>query len=196
MSNKRKRVVPPFVREAVGEDYDSIFAELTGQRTRTHLDQDHQKLIEYTQQSGYTSWWDADHHMLVTHTKALEKAHEELRLKGIFSTASPASETEHNCFCFPMRNGSWVVRRYTPGTAESPSWDQDRNGWTRCYYNRLPDLNTVVKAAGAIEHEKGGFQFEESASATTALALSGMPLCTRGIATVGALEPFCEIPEF
>jgi hypothetical protein len=176
ISGRRKRIVPPFVKEAVGEDYDQIFAELTGQRTRTTLDQDHQKLLAYMQNTEYTSWWDADHHMLVTHTKALKDAHEALKLKGIYETSTPALEKEHNCFCFPMRNGSWVVRRYTPGTAEAPSWDQDRNGWTRCYFNRLPDLATVVKSAGAIEHEKGGYQFEQAELASLAMSKLGVDI--------------------
>lgn len=178
VTNRKRRVVPTFVKEAVGSvaDYEHLFDELTGQRTKTHLDSEHQRLIEYSQKSEYTSWWDADHHMLVTHTKVLEIAHKELELKGIFSTSSPALESEHNCFCFPMRHGSWVVRRYTPGTAESPSWDQDRNGWTRCYLNRVPDLDTVVKARGAIEHEKGGFQFDQAESAMHALTDLGVSL--------------------
>lgn len=183
VSGRRRRVVPTFVKEAVGEDYDQIFSELTGQRVRAKLDNDHQKLLTYMRDSDYTSWWDADHHMLVTHTYALKEAHTTLKLKGIYDTLSPNTEKEHNCFCFPMRNGAWVIRRYTPGTAEAPSWDQDRNGWTRCYYNRVPDLETVVKAAGAIEHEKGGYQFSESEMAMSALNKLGVDIKLPSYAT-------------
>jgi hypothetical protein len=174
VTGARRRVVPEFIKNAVGADFDMIFAELTGQRVRSQLDQDHMKLLDYMKNSNYTSWWDADHHMLVTHTFALKEAHTALKLKGIYETLSTGTEAEHNCFCFPMRGGAWVVRRYTPGTAEAGTWDQDRNGWTRCYYNRLPDFETVAKASGGLEHEKGGFVFEKADSAVLALSKIGV----------------------
>lgn len=71
--------------------------------------------------------------------------------------------TCRNCFCFPIRNGAWTVRRHTPGTAEAPTWDQDKSGYTRCYFNRDPDLAIASRASGGVEHPNGGFVFANAA---------------------------------
>ena len=78
-----------------------------------------------------------------------------------------------NCFCFPLRRGSWAVRRFTPGVAEDPSWFQDGAGWTKCYLNRDPDLDTTARFHGGKERPTGGFQFGDAESAAKAAVALG-----------------------
>lgn len=159
INGHKKRIVPKFVDE---DDAEKLFNELTGQRSRVELDEEHRKLIKFIESTEYTSWYDADNNMFVTHTFALKAAHKELDLKGVFETLSQGQEGEQNCFCYPIRNGGWVVRRYTRGVAEHRTWDQDRNGWTRCYFNSEPNLKTLAMYYGGVEHPQGGYVFNEA----------------------------------
>lgn len=89
-----------------------------------------------------------------------------------------------NCFAYPRRNGAWLVYRYTRGCAEDKSWTQDGSGWTRCYYNLIPDLSTACRAYGADERPSGGYVFREFEVANQAMAMLGvnlpeMPVWTR-----------------
>jgi len=155
-------------------NYNS-FEELTGQRPHTNLDKDHIKLIDWLKENNALWWWDQDHHMLVTHTVWLLKAHKELGLRGIFKTNSQATNLdEQNCFCFPLRHGAWSVRRYTPGVKEDDSWIQDGAGWTKCFLNQEPDLATACRALGGIEDTKGRFQFRETEVAIQAVQMLGI----------------------
>ena len=54
-------------------------------------------------------------------------------------------------FSFPLPRGAWKVYRFSPGITEAETWNQDGNGWTTCYFNRLPDLSTAAKAHGGTE---------------------------------------------
>lgn len=110
---------------------------------RLELDDDHIKLIKWLDQNNKLHWWDADHWMLICHTFDLKQAHEELNFIGIYNTISTGKDSGHdqNCFCFPLANGSWVIRRHTIGCKEHKTWRTDRSGWTYCFYNRLPNLD-------------------------------------------------------
>ena len=139
---------------------DQKFESLAAQSNHTALDDGHKALIKWLQGSGYVAWWDADHHMLVTHTHALKLAHTELGLKGIYETLSKGDNpTEQNCFMFPIRNSAWSVRRFTPGVDEAQTWEKDSQSWTKCYYNRNPDFRTACLSKKGIENEKGEFVF-------------------------------------
>lgn len=153
-------------------DTEDRFDVLCGQRTRVKLDEDHIKLIKYLNENGLYHWWDADRHMLVTHTASLKRAHTEMGLRGIFETETKATST-HNCFCYPMRKGAWSVRRFSPGCKEHPSWDQDGAGWTRCYLNQEPTLKSASHAHQGIEDPSGGFHFTTGQTATEAANLLG-----------------------
>lgn len=153
-----KRVTPSKIQE-VG--MDNQFEELVSSRTTVALDAEHHKLIDYLKENKMHFEWHQDHHMLVTHTLSLAKAHEALGLVGVFATASRGS-SEVNCFLFPMRAGVWVVRRYTPGVAEAESWEQDKEGWTKCFLNKSPDLAAAARTMGGIENEKGQYVFQEA----------------------------------
>jgi hypothetical protein len=80
-----------------------------------------------------------------------------LKLKGLFKTISEGRHPATcNCFCFPLDGGAWRVYRFSPGTAETETWEQDGNGWTNCFFNKTPDLNLVAKAGGGVEAPNGG----------------------------------------
>ncbi len=179
IKGERKKTLPEFAMDdAAG------FDEMAGQMPRVPLDEEHQKLVTFLQNRKSGGWWDADHHMLVTHTGLLEEAHEVCGFKGKFQTISDKTNmSDQNCYMFPTRGGSWIVRRYTKGVAEAPSWEQDGRGYTKCYFNKEPDLRTAARASEGTETAQGAFAFTELALAIDALKLLG-----------GALEgPNCII---
>lgn len=167
----RKKNRPSFLGEAESKNFE----ELVGQVARVQLEEEHQRLLTWLQEHRSSGYWDADHHMLVCHTSDLKAAHTDLQLKSVFETATSGSSTI-NCWACPMRGGAWVVRRYTPGVQEAPTWDQDENGWTRCYLNRDPSLDAIARAYGGVEHNKGGFCFDTTETAMEALKQFGITL--------------------
>lgn len=170
VSGKRKKVLPKFIEESNMTEAEKTFAMLTGQRNAIMLDEGHKKLISYLEETNAQFWWDQDNGMLVAHTFDLKQAHTDLAFRGLFETESKGTEHghDHNCFMFPIRDGGWVVRRFTPGVKEHPSWEQDGHGWTRCYYNRDPSFNVACRTYGGIECEKGGFIFTDAELAAKA----------------------------
>lgn len=158
--------------EVEGSDAEDL-DKLMNQRLYVPLDDEHLRIIKELE--GTSSWWDNDHHLLVSHTWSLQQLHEKLSLRGLFRTVSTGKDqgNDWNVFCVPIRNGGWVVRRFTRNCVEDPSWFLDKTGWTTCYYNRHPDLPTVARAFGGVEREKGGFVFNEASVAIEALGLLG-----------------------
>ena len=155
----------------------NLFEELSGQRLRIPLDDEHKRVINYLKDNNLFWWWDQDHSMLVTHTLHLKSAHKELVLKGFFETNSKGSNLdEQNCFCMVLRKGAWVVRRYSLGVQEHESWNQDGQGWTRCYLNMEPDLANASRSFGGLEDPRGGFMFREAEVAAKTTALLGVSL--------------------
>lgn len=172
VQGKRRKNLPKKIEEMGKGD---SFEELTGQRPKIKFDPDHQRLIDWLEASNAFWWWDQDHHMLVTHSWWLQKAHEELALKGCFITDSKGTNTnEQNVYAFPIRRGGWTVRRYTPGVQEHASWTQDGAGWTRCYLNREPDLGTACRSFGGVEDTDGSFEFMDAESAIKVAQLLGV----------------------
>ncbi len=163
------KVVTGSRRKNLPQDISNVseFDQLTGQYIKVPLDDEHKRLIDYLKETDAVWWWDQDNHMMVTHTIHLKEAHRDLNLKGIFETNSTGKDKghDHNCFLFPNRNGSWVVRRFSPGCTEHPSWDQDNSGYTRCYYNTDPNLDTSSRTYDGVEHPTGGYVFNEAESA-------------------------------
>jgi len=178
---KRKKLSPSFINESI-----DVFEQLSGQNSKIPLDNEHQKLINYLNNGSCKWWWEADHHMLIAHTYDLKAAHTALGFKGVFETISKGDEQgfDHNMFAFPMKNGGWVVRRYTKGTAEAPTWETDNNGWTKCYYNKNIDLPTASRVNNGIEHPNGGYVFKYTEDAIKALSMLGvkieLPMWTYG----------------
>jgi len=181
VSGRRQKNLPRFIesQSQVHQDIESVFEELTGQRLRVQPDAEHRKVMDwlFTNYSS-CSWWDAEHHMLVTHTHALKECHVELGLRGKFETNATGTEKgyDHNAFAFPIAKGAWAVRRYTLGVAEHPFWEQDGAGWTRCLYNREPDLGGASRIYEGIERSEGGFWFATADAAQSAALLLGADL--------------------
>jgi hypothetical protein len=175
LTNKRRRVLPDFIVRESDEERERIFDELSGQRSNVPLDAEHKRLIEYlnSEENKFYFAWDSDNRMITTHTKALKIAHEKLGLVGIYRTISEGTDYEQNCFMFPTRKGGWVVRRFTFGVAEAPTWDVDRSGWTRCYYNTMPDLKTAASAFGGLENAHGAYVFRTPKDASDAVKAIG-----------------------
>jgi hypothetical protein len=174
ISGRKKRTTPEFVMETS----ESAFDEITGQTTHVQLDEDHRKLIKYLGDTGAAFWWDADRHMLVCHTYDLKEAHQTLNMRGIFDTMSTGKEhgIDHNCFAYPMKRGAWAVRRYSVGVSEASSWDQDSNGYTRCYLNQEPSLFIAARTHSGLEDEKGAFVFTRAEEAQKAAMALGADL--------------------
>ncbi len=168
IKGKRKKNQPRYI-----DDKDvSTFEEMTGQRPSVKLDEQHKKLLNFLEETKAQWWWDSDFHMLVAHTYDLKIAFQKLGLRGVFDTVAEGREqgADHNTFCYPLErpSGAWVLRRYTPGIQETSNWDQDANGYTRCYYNREPTLDIASRAYEGTEDEKGGFQFTTAKQASEA----------------------------
>jgi hypothetical protein len=169
----RKNLPQEIIESGKSDD----FMELTGQRPYVPLDADHKRLIDWLRSNKALWWWEQDHHMLVTHTFWLKKAFDALNLKGIYETTSEGRDlNEQNCFAFPLRRGAWVLRRYSQGASEHDCWDQDSNGWTRCFYNRPPDLATACRAFGGMEDPSGGWIFRTASDASQAAEKLGVYL--------------------
>ena len=190
IKGKRRTIKHNGLEEALNAE--EKFLGLTAQSNRIELDEEHKRLLKFLDDNSLFFWWDSDHNMLVTHTYVLKTAHESLNLRGIYSTLSEGSDmNEQNCFCFPMRNGAWSVRRYTPGVDESPTWEKDSQNWTKCYFNRHPDFKTACLASGGIENEKGEFIFNNGSNAKQAALNLGSNLdFESGFESAGAIGSF------
>jgi len=117
VSGAGRKTVPQFIEDPnANPALKDMFEEITGQKSRTPLDEEHRKLIAFLHENKACGWWEQDHHMLITHTIHLREAHEKLGLKGVFKTNAKGENygADHNCFAYPLRRGVWVVRRYTP----------------------------------------------------------------------------------
>lgn len=176
ISRTAKVSVPSFVYDLQTDDPDKLFSELSGQRTKNPLDNEHKKLIDWLSSNNCRWWWDNDNWMLVTHTYHLKECHEALKLRGKFDTLATGTErgADHNCFAFPIRNGGWAVRRYSLGVKEADTWEQDGQNWTRCFLNRDIDLPLAARMFDGVEHAKGGFVFRDAESAVKALGELGI----------------------
>lgn len=168
-----------YIRKSKSSDRrgQSDIARLTTHRNSVLLDDTHRKLIHYLDSEKKLWWWDQDKGMLVTHTLALQNAHSDLGYVGRFQTNSSGHNlNEQNCFCFPMENGSWSVRRYTKGVTEHKSWTLDSSGWVRTYLNRLPDLREAATIYDGLEDEQGFFNFVDAGAAQEAALVLGVDL--------------------
>lgn len=154
------------------DETEQKFDDLVNKKNKVPLDAKHKELLTFLDSRNLFFWWDADAHMLVTHTLHLKRAHQELNLKGIFETSSKGENLdEQNCFAYPLRNGVWSVRRYSQGTEEHKSWEQDGQGWTKCYLNKEPDFRSACLAFAGLEDTNGSFSFQCSELQKAALLL-------------------------
>ena len=123
------------------------------------LDDSHQRILKwFAKTAERTWWWDSDYNMLVCHTLDLATCHKELELKGIFKTDSTGS-SDQNCFCFPAKGGSFVVRRHGQNVREATTWVIDETGWTKCTFNSPPNFHDACVVNGGLEDAKGNYVF-------------------------------------
>jgi hypothetical protein len=178
ITGHRRKAMPREISESAIPEIDKLFEELTGQSTRTPLDADHKRLIDYLEMNNCAWWWDADHHILVTHTIHLKEAFDALELRGVFKTNAKGTErgVDHNCFAHPTRGGGWRVRRFTPGVEEDATWTQDGQGWTCCNLNREPDIGTAARCFEGLEIPSGGFSFRHAEQASDAARMLGIEI--------------------
>lgn len=183
VARRSRTTRPSFVEDLDVNDPDRLFAELTGQRTRVTLESSHRALIDWLGNNGCVWWWDSDSHMLVTHTTHLKEAKDNMKMCGRFETIATGKDKgmDHNCFAFPLRGGAWAVRRYSLGTKEADTWEQDSAGWTKCVFNREPDFFTLARLQEGIEDDKGVIHFRHAESVLKILTELGIA---------------CELPNF
>jgi hypothetical protein len=175
VSRKRNHATPSEIEES--SDSLSFFEQLARGHQHIQLDDKHRELIEFVKNVGGYAEWNTDRHMLVAHTYDLQQAHDALSFRGYFKTLSTGRDRGHdwNCFCFPMVNGEWSVRRFTRGIQEADSWSTDASGWTYCYLNRDMTLAEAARACGGVETNKlGVFEFKEAETASRAAQLIGV----------------------
>ena len=166
-----------------GIDDDKLdpFEALASARKIIALDDDHKNVIDALRESGCSTIWVPDHHLLQTHTKALqnlndnEEIRKKLKLKGFFKTISAGKDMgTPNCFMFPLLAGGWRVFRFSQGIVEAETWTQDRENWTTCVFNRAPDLASASKALGGAElSDNGGFEFRSPDDAARVIEALG-----------------------
>ena len=127
VTGRKKRSVPAFITDKGSSEIEEKYDQLSGQRAKIPLDESHKALIKYLDENGCYWSYDQDACMLIAHTHDLKTAHTSLNMRGVFNTIATGSEpgSDKNCFLYPLRNGGWSVRRYTPGVAEAPTWEQD-----------------------------------------------------------------------
>jgi hypothetical protein len=160
---------------------------LTSNRKTIPLDDSHKAQIEALMRSGFTTLWIADHHLLQSHTKALQNLLDgpegkEFNLVGIFKTNSRGTDPgTPNCFLIPLRDGAWQVYRFSLGVVEADTWTQDGQSWTTCYFNRCHDLNTACTHFGGVEREQGGYAFASADDAIKAARSLGQELKLKGV---------------
>lgn len=174
VSHKRRKVRVAGLADAQQDEFEKIStANKIIQMTPVHLE-----LLDWLNENGWTAIWEADHCMLRTHTYALLEAHKALSMRGIFKTLASGSggKGDYNCFCFPRDDGGWRVVRYGSGTMEANTWQNGEGGWTYCYLNQKPDLNTAAIACGGNEDQAGGYVFKNWRDAVDVAELLGAKL--------------------
>jgi hypothetical protein len=159
--------------EGINDKHIDPFDQLASARRIVQLDEEHKSVIDELARSGYSTVWVSDHHLVQTHTCALQRLLDdpdlkaELNLKGFYSTTSEGRDkASPNCFMFPLPDGAFKVYRFSPGISEANTWQQDGEGWTTCFFNHEPDLKTASRALGGAElDDDKGFQFDDAKDA-------------------------------
>jgi|SaaInlV_135m_DNA_1039713.scaffolds.fasta_scaffold02983_4 hypothetical protein len=175
-TNKRSAFVEMFKEiDGVADSDVQSFIDLNAKTHFVSLDDRHRKLVKYVTENKL-GWWDQNHNCLVTHTTVLSTAHDVMQLRGMFRTAAAGRiEGDHNCFCFPNREG-WTVRRYTKNVDEHTYWTTDSSGWKKCVFDSDPDLETVIRTYNGVLGSKGDYEFESGDDLAKALKTLGFSL--------------------
>lgn len=151
------------------------------------LDDEHQRLLTwFAGQGPEVDWtWDPEIWYLQCHTFDLKRAHEELRMTGVFYTLSSGeNRPDVNCWAAPLPNGGWQVRRFGKGAGEHPSWHTDASGWTRCDFNVSCPLKLAASLHEGALAPSGQYEFTTLSEAIEALGEMGKTIDRK------AVEPF------
>lgn len=153
--------------ETSGDELD----DMSNANTKIALDEQHEKVLDALEDTGYTVMWVDDHHLCQTHTCALKDVHERLELKGFFETDAPGDDPgKPNCFMRPRPDGSWDVFRFGQGTSEHALWDS-AGEWTHILFNVQPTFEQVMIQCGGEKHvdDRLGYVFSEPSAVEEAL---------------------------
>ncbi len=175
VEGKRKRILPAFIAE---QNLEEVFNESCSQQSIIPLDSEHKRLILWLSENNYYANWSIDQKILITHTNHLKDAYNTLKLIGIYDTlaSGESGKADYNCYALPLRKGGWVIRRYSPGVAETDNWFQDSSGWTTTYYNRIPTFSVACKSNGGLENKKGAYVFNDGLAAAAAAKAMGISI--------------------
>lgn len=153
-----------------------VFEALASAHRVVNLDETHKEHIDTMLNSGFAATWVGDHHMLQAHTLGFKRLLEKYDIAGVFDTNAPGrNPQEPNCFAFPGEGGSWKIYRFGQGVNEHPTWDQDGQGWTTCWFNKNATLKVAARFLGGVECKGGGYEFDTLAHAMEIAKLLGMP---------------------
>lgn len=175
VTRKRTKIKVRGVPDSEDNDFDT----LASSRNIIPLDEHHKEIIQMlSEEAGCTTVWVPEYNLLQTHTCGFAKLREDHpdKFVGFYETNSPGNDMgEPNCFAFPMPNGGWKTYRFGKGHREHDSWMQDGQGYTSCYFNCRPDLETAALSMGAAEIDHG-YQFESLRHAAKAAIALGADL--------------------
>jgi hypothetical protein len=147
----------------VPDEEDGDFDHMASSRNIIALDLVHRTIIGRLRTDAKCSTvWVPEYNLLQTHTAGFARLMELYPddYLGFFATNSPGTDLlTPNSFAFPMPSGGWKVYRFSQGHQEHESWNQDGKGYTSCYFNCRPDLESASLAMGGAEIE-GGYQFD------------------------------------
>ena len=139
---------------------DPIIEELYSSTNENLLNKEHKKLLVWGDKNAkYNFYWEVDWHALICSTLDLKQAYKDCNFVGLFDTNSTGS-SEQNCYCYPLIDGGWVVRRFGNNVTEHRSWLPDERGLTRCFFNSKPKFNQSMLFFGGKENTKGEFVFD------------------------------------
>jgi hypothetical protein len=130
------------------EEADRIEGD-TRDRPRVPLDAEHRAFIEQYSNTGFQGYWQQEHGCFVGHTFAIAKVFKDMKMKGVFLTASSGGDpAKPNCWLYPLPGGSWRIFRFGQEghVTESPTWEESPGGWKTCTINLTPSFRQIEKA--------------------------------------------------
>ena len=160
------------------EEADRIEAE-SRDRPPVPLDAEHREFIEEYGKTGFQGYWQQDHGCFVGHTYAIAKVFQEMKMRGVFQTASQGHDpSKPNCWMHPLPFGSWRIFRFGNNgkVTEAPTWEESPGGWKTCTINLTPSFGQVEKAFGAVRLPSttaDGLVFADPEKAKAAVAAYG-----------------------
>jgi len=172
ITRKRTRTI---ARGVAPSEMD-VFDEMTSANRIVPVSDTHKNHMDSIEAAGYVATWDSDRNMLTTHTCGFKHVFEEGNIKGVFKTISNGNDPQTpNCFAFPNDHESWRIYRFGAGIAEHGTWTQDGQGYTTCWFNRLPGVEAAAAAHDGSPSKKGGaWHFATLAQAAEAVkAING-----------------------